>query len=140
MALSAMSIAYLLKQPHNALGDLVWSYAEGKLEEHEEIASSGDNPPSVGRGECTDFVNAALEFAGAKPGDLSDEKNYTWGYPVFPLSANTSANFQPANRRSRHIGPEHESAQQPTVVLLTAAGGSVRECVTNASCGGRAGM
>jgi hypothetical protein len=83
MALSAMSIAYLLKQPHNALGDLVWSYAEGKLEENEEIASSGDTPPSVGGGECTDFVNAALEFAGAKPGDFSDEKNYTWGYPVF---------------------------------------------------------
>ena len=52
---------------------------------------------------CTDFVNAALEFAGAKPGDLSDGKKLHMGLPSVPsLSANTSANFQPANCRSRH--------------------------------------
>jgi hypothetical protein len=82
MALSAVSKTYLIKQPHNALGDLVWSYAEGKLEEHEEIASSGETPQSVGNGECTDFVSAALEFAGARPGDFSKE-NYEWGDVVF---------------------------------------------------------
>src|SRR5262249_35410495 len=31
------------------------------------------------RGECTDLVKAALDDAGAKPGDFTDPKNYIWG-------------------------------------------------------------
>jgi hypothetical protein len=30
-------------------------------------------------GQCTDLVNAALDDAGAKPGDFTDPKNSIWG-------------------------------------------------------------
>lgn len=33
----------------------------------------------VGGGQCTDFVNAALEAANRKPADFSNYKNYIWG-------------------------------------------------------------
>jgi hypothetical protein len=55
--------------PANPVGDLVWEFARSNL---------GNSFP---RGQCTDFVIAALKAAGAQPGDISVYP-YVWGEEI----------------------------------------------------------
>lgn len=42
----------------------------------------GKRTPAASAGECTDFISAALAYAGARGGNFSKEPYYTWGTPI----------------------------------------------------------
>jgi len=42
----------------------------------------GQRVAADSKGECTDFISAALKAVGAKGGDFSKEPYYTWGSPI----------------------------------------------------------
>ncbi|GAA3000517.1 hypothetical protein [Kitasatospora sp. NPDC006786] len=56
--------------PHNPTGDAVQKFATSRLGQ------------TVGGGECTDLVNAALQDANARPGNFSNPPYYVWGTEI----------------------------------------------------------
>src|SRR5262249_49543365 len=55
------------------------NYAEARKGKKVDAAGRTLEGNADVRAECTDLVKAALDQAGAKPGDFTDPNNYVWG-------------------------------------------------------------